>query len=149
MATSPTNRAGLARRLGAALYDALLLLALAMIATLLFLPFTGGEALTPTEHPLLERLYQFTLCAIFVGYFGYCWTRSGQSIGMLAWRLRVEREDGRLLTWRDSVLRVAAALVSALPAGLGYAWSWLDPDRRTWHDRWTRTRVVVLPKRPV
>ena len=148
MTTAP-KRAGLARRLGAALYDALLLLALAMIATLLFLPLTGGEALTPAEHPLLERIYQLTLCAIVVGYFGYCWTRSGQSIGMLAWRLRVEREDGRLLTWRDSVLRVAAALVSALPAGLGYLWSWLDADRRTWHDRWTRTRVVVLPTRAV
>ena len=139
--------AGLARRLGAWAYDALLILALVLIATALYLPLNGGEAWTAEDNPLLEFAYRATVAAIVVAYCGYCWTRSGQTIGMLAWRIRVEREDGGRLTWRDSCLRVAAAAVSALAAGVGYAWLWLDPQRRTWHDRWTRTRVVVLPRR--
>ena len=30
---------------------------------------------------------------------------------------------------------------------LGYLWVLVDPDRLAWHDRWTGTRLVVLPKR--
>ena len=139
--------AGLARRLGAWAYDALLILALVMIATALMLPLNGGEALTAADNPVLELAYRTVIVAVVVAYCGYCWTHSGQTIGMLAWRIRVEREDGHRLTWGDSCLRVGAAMVSTLALGLGYLWLWLDPQRRTWHDRWTRTRVVVLPKR--
>ena len=137
--------AGLGRRIGAWAYDALLLLAVVMIATAApALQWRRGADLGSA--PLLELAYRSTIIAIVVVYCGYCWTRSGETIGMLAWRLSVEREDGGRLTWRDSCLRVAAATVSLLAAGLGYAWLWFDPQRRTWHDRWTRTRVVVLPK---
>jgi uncharacterized RDD family membrane protein YckC len=66
---------------------------------------------------------------------------------MAAWRLRVEREDGALLTWTDTLRRLAAAVLSLLPLGLGYVWLFVDPGRRTWHDRLSRTRVIVLPKR--
>ena len=44
--TNSRPAAGLPRRLAALVYDSLLLLALLMIATACFLPFTGGEAVT-------------------------------------------------------------------------------------------------------
>ena len=139
--------AGLLRRLGALLYDSLLLLALFMVATALMLPLSGGEAITPAGHPLLEFAYRAVLLALLVGFYGFFWTRRGQTLGMASWRLRVEREDGALLTWPDTLRRLAAAAVSIAPAGLGFLWMLVDPRRRTWHDRWTHTRVVVLPKR--
>jgi uncharacterized RDD family membrane protein YckC len=138
--------AGLLRRLAAMLYDGLLLLAILMIATALFLPLTGGEALTPSQHPLLEIVYRLVLVTLVVLFFGVFWTRRGQTLGMASWRLKVEREDGRLLTWNDTVKRLGAALLSALPLGLGFLWVLVDRDRRAWHDRWTRTRIVVVPK---
>lgn len=138
--------AGLLRRLAAMFYDGLLLLAIMMIATALFLPLTGGEALTPAQHPLLEFAYRLALVGLVVLFFGVFWTRRGQTLGMASWRLRVEREDGRLLTWGDSVKRLGAALLSLLPLGLGFLWILFDRDRRAWHDRLTRTRVVVVPK---
>ena len=61
---------------------------------------------------------------------------------MRAWRIRVVCEDGRALTWLRAAARFGAALVAALPAGLGFWWSAFDPRERGWHDRWTRTRVV-------
>ncbi len=139
--------AGLLRRLGALLYDSLLLLALFMVATAILLPLTGGEAITPAAHPALEFAYRAALLALLVGFYGCFWTRRGQTLGMASWRLRIEREDGALLTWPDTVRRLAAAAVSLAPAGLGLLWILFDPQRRAWHDRWTRTRVVVLPKR--
>jgi len=138
--------AGLLRRLGAMLYDGLLLQALLMVATALLLPLTGGEAIAPGTHPVLAFVYRGVLLLVVVGFFGLFWTQRGQTLGMAAWRLRVQRDDGRLLTWGDTVRRLAWSVVSLLPLGLGYLWILLDPARRAWHDRLSGTRVVVLPK---
>jgi len=140
------TRAGLLRRLGAMIYDGLLLLALLMVTTALFLPFTGGEAISPHDTPALEYAYRGVLVVVVVGFHGLFWTRRGQTLGMASWRLRVEREDGRLLGWGDTLRRLAWAVVSWLPLGLGYLWILADPQRRAWHDRLSGTRVVVVPK---
>jgi uncharacterized RDD family membrane protein YckC len=142
------ERAGLLRRLGAMLYDGLLLLAVLMVATALFLTLTGGEAVDPARNPVLELVYRAVLLLLIVGFFGLFWTRRGQTLGMASWRLRVEREDGGLLTWTDTVRRLGGALLSLLPCGLGFLWVLVDPQQRAWHDRLSGTRVVVLPKRP-
>jgi uncharacterized RDD family membrane protein YckC len=137
---------GLLRRLAAVLYDSLLLLALLMIATALFLPFTGGEAIDPRRDPALEWIYRAVLALLVVGFFGIFWTRGGQTLGMATWRLRVEHEDGRTLTWADTVRRLAAAALSWLALGLGWLWILVDPQRRAWHDRLSGTRVVLVGK---
>ena len=139
--------AGLPRRLAAMFYDGLLLGAVLMIATALLLPLTGGEAITPADHPWLEFAYRLVIVGLVVLFFGTFWTRRGQTLGMASWRLRVEREDGSLLSWGDTVKRLAAALLSWLPLGLGYFWILFDREGRAWHDRLSRTRVVLLPKR--
>jgi uncharacterized RDD family membrane protein YckC len=138
--------ASLLRRVCAMVYDGLLLLALLMIVTALFLPFTGGEAVRWATFPLLTLLYWPTIVGAVVIYFGMPWTERGQTLGMASWRIRVQREDGYLLTWRDVVVRLAASLVSWAPAGLGWMWALFDPQRRAWHDKLSRTRVVLLPK---
>ena len=103
--------AGVLRRLGAMLYDLLIVLALMFIVTALFLPFTAGEAITPSESGALERIYQAALVLVVVLFFCVFWTLRGQTVGMLAWRLRVERSDGSTLTWRDALIRLAGACV--------------------------------------
>jgi uncharacterized RDD family membrane protein YckC len=139
--------AGVLRRLGAMLYDGLIVLALLFIVTALFLPLTGGEAITPGESGALERVYQAALVMVVVVFFGVFWTWRGQTIGMLAWRLRVQRVDGGALTWRDAVVRLMGASVSLAVLGLGYFWIWIDRDRLAWHDRWSGTRLVVHPNK--
>jgi uncharacterized RDD family membrane protein YckC len=140
-------QAGLLRRIAAMFYDGLLLVAILMVATALLLPLTGGEAITQAGHPWLELAYRLVIAGLVVLFFGTFWTRRGQTLGMASWRLRVERDDGALLTWGDTVKRLAAALLSWLPLGLGYFWILLDREGRAWHDRLSRTRVVLLPKR--
>ncbi|HVN42184.1 MAG TPA: RDD family protein [Steroidobacteraceae bacterium] len=136
--------ASLLRRLGAMFYDSMLLVAVFLIGTALFLPFTHGEAIGGA---LLRGLHRLTLLALTTGFYGLFWTRSGQTLGMAAWRLRIEREDGGRLTWRDTVVRLAAATLSLLALGIGFLWILFDPDDLAWHDRLSRTRVVLVPKR--
>jgi uncharacterized RDD family membrane protein YckC len=142
----PPSPPGLLRRLAAVLYDSLLLLALLMVATALFLPFTGGEAIDPRRNPVIEWVYRAVLLLMTIGFFGIFWTKRGQTLGMASWRLRVEREDGGTLGWGDTVRRLAAALLSWLPLGLGWLWILVDPEHRAWHDRLSRTRVVLVEK---
>jgi uncharacterized RDD family membrane protein YckC len=66
---------------------------------------------------------------------------------MTAWRLQLERSDGGRITWTDVLKRLAGACISFFALGLGYFWIWIDRDRLAWHDRWSRTRIVVLPKK--
>lgn len=127
-------------------YDALLILALWMVTTALLLPVTDGEAITPESAGVLEHLYRLVLLGIVVAYLGYSWTRTGQTLGMAAWRLKLLRNDDGLPSWRDASWRLAGAAVSLAAFGLGYLWILVDPGRRAWHDRWSGTRVVVVPK---
>ena len=139
--------AGVLRRLGAMLYDTLLVVALLMVITALMLPITRGEALTRQTLGPYEYLYRVVLLLALIGFFGLFWTKRGQTLGMQAWRLRMQKIDGSLLSWTDVVKRMGAAFVSFAVAGFGYWWIWIDKDRLAWPDRWTRTRVVVLAKR--
>lgn len=134
--------AGLLRRFGAMFYDGLLILALWMVVTALLLTMTGGEAITSARVGGFEYIYRIVLIGIFVAFFGLFWTRRGQTLGMAAWKIYLERDDGKALTWADTFKRLAGAFVSMGALGLGYFWMYMDADRRTWHDRWTKTSVV-------
>jgi uncharacterized RDD family membrane protein YckC len=137
--------AGLIRRLMAMLYDTLLVAALLMVVALAavlvtsLLPGSTPEDLYPP--PVWYRLLLFTS---WFGFFGWFWTRGGATLGMQAWHVVLQREDGGPIGWRLAARRFAAATLSLAPFGLGYFWMLIDPHRRTWHDRLTGTRVVLL-----
>ncbi|MEO7386143.1 MAG: RDD family protein [Gammaproteobacteria bacterium] len=133
--------AGVARRLAAGCYDALLLGALWMMATLAIVALRGGEPV-----PAGQIGYQLLLLGTAGLFFITSWLRGGQTLGMRAWRLRVERESGESLDARTGVVRFLAGLLSLGAGGLGLLWLWIDRDELTWHDRLAGTRVVVLPK---
>src|SRR5687768_3524120 len=107
----PTERlpsAGVLRRLGAMFYDLLLVVAVLIVLTSLMLPLAGGEAVTVGPYSKWKHGFQLLELVVIIIYFGVPWTRSGQTLGMQAWRLRVEREDGARLGWADVLKRLAA-----------------------------------------
>ncbi|HEY5559511.1 MAG TPA: RDD family protein [Steroidobacteraceae bacterium] len=120
--------AGIFRRLAAMIYDALLLLALWFSATFAMLPLTGGEAILASRQWLLGHLYHALLLLLAVAYFGLCWTRGGQTLGMKAWRIRLETLDGRSPGWGDALIRFTTGAVSVLMAVLGL-WYLRTPER--------------------
>lgn len=166
--SSSGAQAGLFRRLAALLYDLLLTIALAFIATFAMLPLTHGEAILTSTQGATGQLYHAILFLVVFAYFGWCWTQGGQTLGMKAWRLRLLAADGRRANWAEALLRftlgtaitltavagVAYLLRAApwpnvligasllLPAVLNFAWIAFDRDARSLQDLAGKLRVI-------
>jgi uncharacterized RDD family membrane protein YckC len=135
-----SKRVGLARRLASIIYDALLLAAVVFIAA----APTAALNLEPGSlGSYLLLLYVLLVAFLFLGWF---WTHGGQTLGMKTWRLRLERMDGTPIDWGDAGLRFATAMLSWAALGLGFVWSVFHPERLTWHDIVSRTRLVPVRK---
>jgi uncharacterized RDD family membrane protein YckC len=138
--TQELPRAGLGFRLLAMFYDSLLLFSALLIATALALLVTKGSL---HYHNPFFRTFLFLIC---FGFYSWFWLHGGQTLGMRAWRLRVQRLDGGPITIWQALLRFLAAIVSLACAGLGFLWMLVDRKRMTWHDRFSETVIVRLPK---
>jgi len=146
--------ARLVRRLAAMFYDSLLCIALMMVVTLLYQQVLlrllyGSEQLQQLADagrldidPLLSTLLLFSL----FGFFAKFWTHSGQTLGMQVWGIRIQNADGTAIDLWQALLRFLIALVSLLCLGMGYWWMLLDKQNRTWHDMYSESQAVQLPK---
>ena len=146
--------AGLIRRLAALFYDFLLCVALVMVVTLIYQQgvlrlIYGGETLMAMSQagqldrdPILASLVLLSLFAFFAKF----WTHNGQTLGMQAWGLRVQNADGRAIDLWQALLRFVVAIGSWLILGLGFLWILWDKQKRSWHDIYSDSRIVQLPK---
>jgi len=147
MPENETKAPGLARRGLAMLYDGLLLVALWFGVSAVLLAISAGLLTEPGRPLWLAYAHRLSLVLATLGFFGWFWTHGGQTLGMRAWRLRlVSSVEHGAVTWKQSVLRLATACLSVSALGLGFFWSWIDPKRRTWHDRLSGTELILLPK---
>jgi uncharacterized RDD family membrane protein YckC len=142
----PAQPAGLFRRLAAILYDSLLLFGLWTLASGLLLLASGGRLADPDRPFALLVTLQCALALITGGFFLWFWTHGGQTLGMRAWRLKLVTRNGGPVTLRQGLVRLAAALLALAPGGLGLLWVLVDPRRRAWHDRWSGTQLIVVPR---
>jgi uncharacterized RDD family membrane protein YckC len=126
--------AGLARRLAAMVYEALLLFAVAFFAGWIFFFASGGRDATAGW---LRHALQIFVLVVFAAYFLWCWLRGGQTLAMRAWRIRLVD-----VTPRKALLRFALA-VPLVPTGISILWSLFDRDRQFLHDRLSGTRLVL------
>ena len=130
---------GLARRLAAIFYDTIVLIAIVMAATVPVVLLAGGAIEQSLVFRTAMRIYELLIGFAFFGGF---WRFGGQTIGMRAWRIRVVRTDGGPCHWRDAALRYLVAILSWAVLGLGFLWSLIDGERRTWHDIASDTRLI-------
>jgi len=124
------------RRLLAMLYDAIAVIALLMAATALAMAM-GFRELSVLRDPA----YALFLLTVWFGYLGWCWHRGGMTLGMRAWRVRIQNENGGLPGWGRCLARFVFSLFSAAVAGVGFSWSLFDAEKRCWHDLLSGTRL--------
>lgn len=145
--------AGLGRRLAAIFYDALLCVALLMVTTfiykLVWMAFVGEAKMRQLSEtgsldgdPLLSTILLFALFAFFAKF----WTHAGQTLGMQVWGIRVQNADGSSISLWQALLRFVVAIASWLCVGLGFFWSLFDKHKRSWHDMYSETQLVRIPK---
>jgi len=138
--------AGFGRRFAALLYDSVLLAALLVVFTSGAVFLNHAQAVERETAGAWVYLYRAGLISVIAGYYLLNWTRSGQTLGMRAWRLRAVTPAGKPLALKDAVLRCVFGVLAWAPAALGVLWLYFDPEHLALHDRLSKTRVVHLQR---
>ena len=120
-------------------YDFFIVISLLMLAAMLAM-FAGFGDRTAMQDPV----YTAYLLSIWFFYLTWCWHKGGMTVGMRAWRVKIEDENGNRPGWGKSTIRFLAALLSAAAMGIGFAWALIDSRSRTWHDILSGTRLIRL-----
>lgn len=144
--------ANLLRRLLAMIYDGLICIAVLLVTTWIytmvaawFIGFDRYEEMMEAGKASADPMLSFTLFLVLYLFFAYFWTRTGQTLGMQVWRIRIENLDGTSVSWTQSLKRYLAGWVSLCLAGIGHWWMIWDSDRQTWSDKFSGSVVVRVP----
>lgn len=127
---------GLFKRLAVTVYDFLLLIAVLFLATLVLLPFQEGNYFQPNSWE-----YSVYLCLTSFLFYGWFWTHGGQTLGLMAWKMRVTTDNGQALSWKQALIRFVVAIFSWGLCGLGFIWVLFNKDNLTWHDLASNSRI--------
>lgn len=162
------KNASLARRLGAMLYDSLLVLAILFVATVPFIIAAG-------EQPVTDSIfYQLCMLGLIFAFFVGFWIGPGRTLGMQSWRLQLVSDANAEPGIAKACLRFAVAALLLLPAviglfaqivnnargehpgligfawllpaGLFFFWQLIDPRGLSLQDRMSGTRLLHYPK---
>ncbi|MEM9101554.1 MAG: RDD family protein [Pseudomonadota bacterium] len=131
------------KRFAALLYDAFLVAALLFLATALgmLVAYFWGMDLEHSN-PLTE-VYAFKVYIMLVwfGYFHWSWYKRGQTLGMIAWKIRLVSLDGNRITVQQSALRFVFSLL-----GMMHLSGLFSPSKASLHDLLSKTQMIDLKK---
>lgn len=140
------------RRLAAWLYDLLVVISLMMVAGFLYFLVTvftlklGWQSIG--QHDDVAALIsaghglQVTMGTVALFFYCWFWRTSGQTIGMRAWRLRVQNTDGHRLRLAQCIVRAASSLL-----GLSNFWIVFNPRTKlALQDKVAECEVIVMSK---
>ncbi len=151
------------KRILVMIYDGLLLCSVVFFSSALLMglfTWLGPDVLFNAPDPdypkLLERselgrivggvIVSINVVAVSFFFYGWFWTHGGQTLGMKAWNLYLVKPDGKFIGWKTAFKRYLAALLSWACLGLGFTWSLLNSNNRTWHDMLTDTHIINVKK---
>lgn len=138
--SSPAAAAPASTRLSAALLDWLMLAAIDLVVVYFTLRICRLPVAEIGRLPLVPLALFFAL--LNGGYLALLTGAGGQTIGKMAFDLKVVGRDGEPVPMTTAMLRTLALLLAALPAGLGLLSIVFDRRGRGLHDRLSRTRVI-------
>ncbi len=133
---SANQPAKLGSRLLAILYD-ILIVFLIIVITIIVIQFIVGQGKEiPADHIIHTILKNFWILLSFL-YFGYFWTKRGQTPGMKVWKVKVINPNGGLISWLQALKRYVAALF-----GIGLLFVIFNRDRLALQDKISGTSLI-------
>lgn len=137
--TNNQQPANLLRRLAAMFYDSLLIFALWMLV--------GGISVYANNGEAVDSVWlQLSLLLACYGFNSWFWINNKQTLGMQAWRIYIENDDGSLISLQQANIRFVIACLSFASLGLGYLWIIFNKDKKSWSDIASHSQVVHRPK---
>ncbi len=142
------DRAGFFARFFALVLDGFAMGLAASVIGLVWFVFAAGAS--QTDSGILAVLqavvglfvYLVIVLSQFL-YFGYFWSKNGQTLGMRLLDIKVVMQGGESLSFMRAALRGTLGYwISGFFFGLGYIWAAFDADGAAWHDKLFDTRVV-------
>jgi uncharacterized RDD family membrane protein YckC len=123
----------------ACVYELLLLLALWMLCTWVFVSLFGDA----TSH-YKRTFLQFFLWLVTGAYFVWCWTKTGQTLATKTWKIKLVNQQDVNLSSHQAIIRYVLASASILVCGLGFIWALVDKEGLFLHDRLMKTRFISV-----
>jgi len=120
------------RRVAAFLYDCLLLIAIYFVITAAVIPLNDGQAIRHWSYKL------FLVVVAFL-FFDWFWRHGGQTLGMRAWRLRIEGTEQEKVTFKQTAHRY---LLGLFAFGFTFIHMFTSDSQQALHDRLSKTRIV-------
>ena len=152
------------RRLICMIYEALLLLGVVAVANFVFLFFAQNFPNVLPPHASETWPMKFWLFVVIGIYFIYFWSRTGQTLAMKTWRIRLIDNERESLPLTKAIVRYCLAWLWFLPAlaiaaqlslkprfilltvSIGYIlWAFtavFDKDKQFLHDKLAKTRLI-------
>jgi uncharacterized RDD family membrane protein YckC len=104
------------KRALAIIYDGLISIAVLLVATWGYTMVAGWitgwdryEQMAEAGQLSGDPGLTFVLFLVLYLFFGYFWTRIGQTLGMQVWRVRIENLDGTSVSWTQALRRYVTA----------------------------------------
>lgn len=141
----PILRAHSHRIIGSVIYDTLISLGILMImgfiAVFIHFLITGEESISANNN----WAFQVYLLISILCYFFYFWKKSGQTVGMKAWKLKLISTRPTEITFAQLAVRVIVAVPAYGFLLLGVLWQYADKRQLNWHDIASHTKLIHIP----
>ena len=129
-----TNGINLFKTLGSLFYDLILIISLIVLLSFPYVYFFKGSNI------IFFRIY---ILIIIYSYYAYFICKTGQTPGMLSWKLKLILDDPRnKISFKTFNLRLVLFFISNVFLGVGFLWSFVDIEKQTLYDRLAKLKLV-------
>lgn len=134
-----TENATRLRLFAACVYELLLLFALWMLCTWIFVQLFGQ-----VKQPYKRLQLQLFLWIVTGMYFVWCWHKTGQTLATKTWKIKLVNQQNSTLSFQQAIVRYALASLLMLVFGLGFIWVLVDKEGLFLHDRLLKSRFIYV-----